>query len=67
MDKVTVLEASVEAKRFIRTCDAVLARFRKESIERNISGTKETAACHRASLDLTRMLAQLRNSRLGKG
>ncbi len=43
---------------------ALCLSFCAENIERNYSGLKETAACRRASLDLTRVLAQLRSGKL---
>lgn len=61
MTKISLLNAIIEAERFIRK-----AQEAKEAIERNNLaihlgfGCKETAACRRASLDLTRALAQMR-------
>ena len=59
MDKISIITAILEAQRFIEK-----AHKAKEAIDNNhsclITGSKETAACRRASLDLTRALAQMR-------
>ena len=58
-DKKTLEEAMREAERFLGK-----ARTAKRSlppIGYEISGTKEVAACKRASMDLTRALVPLRH------
>ena len=63
--------AIVEAERFIARAKVAIAVVREDIPDgidfRNtwapITGTKETAAVRRASMDLTRALAQLRKSR----
>jgi hypothetical protein len=56
-----VTVAIVEARRFIERAVAAHDRLRAEpTVE--YGGSKETGACRRASLDLTRALAQLRKS-----
>jgi len=46
-----------EARRFLKACDALNDRLSREEI---ISGCKEAAAVRRASMDLSRALADLR-------
>ncbi len=66
MRLIEVRQAIVEAKRFLRTADLAHQRFIKEAQESDIDAehvyftSKETAACKRASMDLTRALADLR-------
>lgn len=63
-----ISDAMREADRFIKAGRLAIARIKKEnkhgelddSLRELISGSKETAACRRASLDLTRALADLR-------
>lgn len=59
----TLDEALVEAHRFIKAAKALRAK-RKAADNCRITGTVvEHAACKRASLDLTRKLADLRQGR----
>ena len=57
-------EAIQEAKRFILKAEASLRALKDRSNNRlvYISGSKETGACKRASMDLTRALSNLRRS-----
>ena len=65
-----IADAMREADRFIKAGRIAIARIKKEdkhdgnddSIRSLIGGSKETAACRRASLDLTRALADMRNN-----
>ena len=52
-------QAREEAKRFLRAADAVRDRLQSDNLVL-ISGSKEGGACRRASMDLTRALANLR-------
>lgn len=62
----TVKSARTLAERFIRKADAILDNLggEDEPSENHwpITGTKETGALRRASLDLTRALAEMRKS-----
>lgn len=51
--------AIAEAHHFIRAAEAAKKRLEADNMA-HISGSKETAACRRASMDLTRALARLR-------
>lgn len=52
-------EAVAEAKRFIKKANAHLDRAKKDKYY-YLVGTKESGACKRASLDLTRALSKMR-------
>ncbi len=59
------LQDAIEmAERFLRTCRKVRTEVGKYGIYKEqlyvVNNTKETAACKRASLDLTRALSELR-------
>lgn len=59
---VTILELEktiAEAQRFIKSARAAKERLKNDELA-GISGSKETAAARRSSLDLTRQLAKLR-------
>jgi hypothetical protein len=58
-----IKEAIIESKKFTERAKAVLALTPKAKIG-IVGHTKETAALRRASMDLTRMLAELRRSRI---
>jgi len=51
----------LEAERFIQKAHEAKKRFLQDSM--SIYGCAETGACRRASMDLTRALAQLRSSK----
>lgn len=58
-----VLKCQVLAKQFLSRASDVRNRYRSDQeTEANFFGTKETAALRRASMDLTRALAELRRS-----
>ena len=64
MDKVKLGRAILEAKRFLKKANEVLARdIAEESNKWKPWGTKENAACKRASMDLSRTLSELRKGR----
>lgn len=60
-------KAEQEARRFLETAIAARKRIKHEQqcadSEYAIICTKETGACRRASLDLSRALAELRSSK----
>ncbi len=58
MEIEKVEEVIYEARRFIKKAVKVLRRNNKEKYA--ICCSKETAACRRSSMDLTRSLAELR-------
>ncbi len=58
MTRVDLIRCMAEAQRFIATAQQALERLAKEGHDSVIS--KETAAARRASMDLTRALAELR-------
>ncbi|KKK46915.1 hypothetical protein LCGC14_3160480 [marine sediment metagenome] len=58
MKRDQLLEAMEDAHRFLTT--ARLAENRLKVDKYAVCGTKETATCKRASMDLTRSLARLR-------
>ena len=64
MNKTNILEAQSEARRFIKACDKALERLRKDNYDYFIVGTSESGACRRASMDLSRALSKLRDSKL---
>ena len=61
-----ITAAYYEAKRFMDRCDVLFDRMESdEQLVRNINGglgSKETAAVRRASMDLTRALAEMRKT-----
>lgn len=60
----TILEAKEEARRFIKAADAALKMMKQYRIEEHWTGrSKETATLRRASMDLTRKLADMRAGR----
>ena len=61
LSKINRINASIiEAKRFVYVAYAWRDRLKCDNA--NLSGSKEGAACKRASMDLTRCLAELRKS-----
>lgn len=60
MKSQTIDKAEVEAIRFIRACRAVRSAKRKNQLD---ACRVEKAALKRASMDLTRMLANMRQGR----
>lgn len=56
--KQRIALAKVEARRFVKIADEALARADREKMD--IAGTKESGSVRRASLDLTRALAEMR-------
>ena len=64
MNRKTVIEAANEAQRFIKVADKLLYKYTPEDWTlMSITGCKESAALKRASMDLTRILADLRMGR----
>lgn len=64
MTKGKIVLAVIEAKRFIARAEKVIARTEFNSVKENeriMQGSKETGALRRASLDLTRALAEMRD------
>jgi hypothetical protein len=61
MNIPTLLDAIEEAEQFITAAEAAIKRIREDRLAL-ISGSKETAAANRASMDLTRALATMRRS-----
>jgi len=59
MNKVAILEARAEATRFIRIADKAIEKIDEDHLV-SIVGSKETSAVRRASMDLTRTLAEMR-------
>ena len=59
MTKAKLFEAMTEARRFLKKAEAAMRVL--EVYE--LSSSKETGACRRASMDLTRSLAELRRGR----
>ena len=58
-----VNDAELEARRFLRACEALQARFNADPEATPgawLIGSPETAAVRRASMDLTRALARMR-------
>jgi len=62
MEKERIKEAISEAKYFISKAELAIKKINEDSLVL-ISGSKETAACKRASLDLTRTLAKMRSTK----
>ncbi len=52
-----------EVREFLAACDEVKAELRRDYSKACIPGTAKSAACRRASMDLTRALAQFRSSK----
>jgi len=61
MNPNLILQAMVKADEFIEKAKEAKERIEEDPLK--AFGCKETAACRRASMDLTRILARLRNSR----
>ena len=59
MDKAKLFEARVEAVRFTKLATLAIDKINKDNMI-NIVGSKETATVKRASMDLTRALAEMR-------
>jgi hypothetical protein len=59
MRKESMQKAIAEAKRFIEAAEMAFPDLSSNS---QVNGTKHTAAARRASLDLTRALAEARRS-----
>lgn len=57
-EKIT--EAIAEAKRFIHRAEVLQARRKKDTWLKQWDASREGGACRRASMDLTRALADLR-------
>lgn len=63
MNRITLLKAITTAERFLATAK-VVPRVTINSITLlDLDAGKESAACRRASMDLTRILADLRQNR----
>lgn len=56
-----VEEAAAEARRFLDRVDALTANVTPADARYHLSGSPETGAVKRASMDLTRALARMRN------
>ena len=57
-----ILEAKLEAKRFLERLEVVEKnQITTENINKETRSSKETGALKRASMDLTRSLAKMRN------
>ena len=65
MRSETIREARKEALRFVARCTELLNRTQEENQTGTwlITGTKESGAVRRASMDLTRVLSRLRDNR----
>ena len=59
MDGNRLTIAIKEAKRFVSVAESALGKIKEDSLLQ-ITGCKETGAARRASMDLTRALAELR-------
>ncbi len=62
MNKAKLVNTIFETTRFLRIAERALTRLDTDKCAH--MGSKETAACRRASLDLTRSLAELRVRRI---
>ena len=62
MNSAAISRAISEAQRFIRAAQAAEQRLKSDKYAL-ITGSRETASCRRASMDLTRTLADLRQGR----
>jgi len=59
--KIEKLQIAIdESRRFIRKAEAARKRLKEDNKYGGFSGSKETAAAKRASLDLTRALSDMR-------
>ena len=59
MDGNRLTIAIKEAKRFVSVAESALGKIKEDSLVQ-YNGCKETGAARRASMDLTRVLAELR-------
>jgi hypothetical protein len=59
MTKAKLFEAMTEARRFLKKGEAAMEVLKTGELW----SSKETGACRRASMDLTRSLAELRRGR----
>ncbi len=55
-----VNKSILEAKRFLASANVLIALLNDHDYEANICGSKESGAARRASMDLTRALADMR-------
>jgi hypothetical protein len=62
MDVWDLAEAIAESERFLIKAREAVSRIRETGEGPLVCGTKETGAARRASLDLTRALANLRRT-----
>ena len=62
MELLKLRDARAEARRFVIKADEAIKRLENDKYA-SIVGSPETAACRRASLDLTRALAELRKAK----
>ena len=62
MNVETLRKATAEAKRFLEIAAKVRVECLASGYMRVIDSTRESAACKRASMDLTRALSELRRS-----
>ena len=60
MNAIQIRTTEKEARRFISASVAALAELEREQQTSFITGTRKSGALRRASLDLTRSLADLR-------
>lgn len=62
MNLINLREARAEGRRFMNAVDIAILKIERDGRElaSPSAGSKETAACRRASLDLTRALADMR-------
>lgn len=61
MKYTTLIDATNKARRFSAIAAELI--YENKGEDKNISGTKTSAACRRASMELTRVLADLRQGR----
>ena len=59
MTRSSIYRAVEEARRFLRAAETRLAEMTRDA---EVGGTSKSGACRRASLDLTRALAEMRRS-----
>ncbi len=57
-----IADAIAEARRFLKAAEAALAELDADDSRGYWAGTKISAACRRASMDLTRALARMRRA-----
>lgn len=62
MNGQTLRQAIKDAKRFLKLANEVLVESESDTSLLFITGSKTTGACKRASMDLTRSLAEMRKS-----